>query len=389
MKVLVAHNLYRSSTPSGENRAVDEDIRMLRESGVDVVPMLMSSDSLSHSPRALASAAVGPVWSPQGVRMFKDLLAVHKPDLVHIHNPFPLVSPGVVRVALKAQIPVVQTVHNYRHTCVRGTHFRRGSVCVDCAALPIGWPGAVHACYRDSHAQSIAMVVGQSVNRSLWRKVSRFIALTDFMAERLRQSGIDEERIVVRPTACCGPRYVDSPGNGFLFSGRLDEAKGVPLLLDAWQRSGRSSVLTIAGDGPLRSDVLRAAKADPTIRFLGLVSSLKMEQLLRETSAVVMPSLWWEGYPRVICEAFAHGRPVVTSRVVGLASLVGTGLGWTHSAEPSDLAATLDMLTSDPVDVLRRGRLARQHWERQLSVSTSAARLIAIYEDVIRDLGRK
>src|SRR3954453_22081203 len=125
MRVLAAHNRYRSAAPSGENRVVDEEIHHLRGAGIDVVPMIEESDRLDAAGfRQMADAAVGPVYSFAGMRRFDGLVRQTKPDLVHLHNVFPLISPQIIRKAKEYGLAVVQTVHNYRHTCVKGVHFR-------------------------------------------------------------------------------------------------------------------------------------------------------------------------------------------------------------------------------------------------------------------------
>src|SRR6476646_2539541 len=118
MRVLVAHNLYRSATPSGETDLVRAEIDLLTEGGVEVAPLLTDSDDIAPGLRGALTAAPGPLYSRSGVRRFTSLVHSFQPDVVHVHNVFPLISPWVVRVAASAGLPVVQTVHNYRHGCV-------------------------------------------------------------------------------------------------------------------------------------------------------------------------------------------------------------------------------------------------------------------------------
>ena len=145
MKVLVAHNRYRSDVPSGESAVVDAEIADLRDAGVEVVPVIADSDTVAlRSPRGLVEAAAGPVYAPRGVPQFRAVLERERPDIVHVHNVYPLLSPWIVRTAHEHRVPVVHTVHNFRHDCVAGTYFRDGHICTDCKGRKGGQDDSFH-----------------------------------------------------------------------------------------------------------------------------------------------------------------------------------------------------------------------------------------------------
>src|SRR4051812_3063042 len=124
MRILVVHNRYRSSMPSGENRVVDDEVEMLQDTGLEVETFFRNSDDIEDfGPLKKAALAISPTYSAEAVRDFRQVITERRPDVVHLHNPFPLISPWVVRVAKDAGIPVVQTVHNYRMSCPAGTFF--------------------------------------------------------------------------------------------------------------------------------------------------------------------------------------------------------------------------------------------------------------------------
>src|ERR1043166_3888725 len=125
MKVVVAHNRYSSAQPSGENVMVDAEIAQLKAAGVGVVPFIRSSDEISTLPVARkALLPLSPIWAPTAQRDLAALLRAERPDVFHLHNPYPLLSPWVVRTAHRAGVPVVQTIHNYRHVCLAATFVR-------------------------------------------------------------------------------------------------------------------------------------------------------------------------------------------------------------------------------------------------------------------------
>jgi glycosyltransferase involved in cell wall biosynthesis len=386
VKVLVAHNRYRSASPSGENTLVDDEIGILRAAGVDVVPMIENSDRLEGAGlTGLAAAAVGPVYAPAGVRRFKDLLMRERPDVVHLHNVFPLISPQVVRVALALRVPVVQTMHNYRHSCVNGLQFRNGVVCTDCDGSRLSLPALHHGCYRGSRVQTLPMAIGRAVHRSTWPRVDRFLTLTPFMARRLAINGIQESRITVRPSWVPDPGKGDSAGDDFVYVGRLDEAKGVSLLLKAWEHAHTPRRLVIVGSGPLAGAVEAAAGRDPSIVYLGQQSAAGVAAAVNSATAVVVPSLWFEGFPLTVVEAFAHGRPVVALEGGSAASVVDDRVGWRVSRSHESLGALITAW--DPREADRRGRAARAAYQALYSPAAATASLLQVYCELTGRVG--
>ena len=383
MKVLVAHNRYRSDVPSGENQVVQAEIELLRSADVEVVSMLTDSDDI-RGMRGLAKAevALGPVYSRTGVRHFKELLQAHRPDLVHLHNVFPLISPAVISVARRQGLPVVHTVHNYRHSCVNGLHFRDGGPCTDCVGRRFPGPAVRHGCYRASRLQSVPMALSQAVHAETWRDIGRFLALTPFMARTLVREGVPEERIKIRPSWVHDPGPVQPLGEDVLFVGRLDEAKGVDLLLRAWASgppAGRR--LRMVGAGPLSSEVERAASGDSSIIYEGPLEPAQVRRAMDAAVAVVVPSMWFEGFPLVIAEAFAHGRPVLTTSGGSPASVVDESVGWVCAPQVRDLAHALTSITE--AEAGSRGRAARTRYETAHSPSSARQSLLATYNELL------
>lgn len=381
MRVLVAHNRYRSAAPSGENQLVAAEIDLLRAGGVDVVPMLTDSDDLA-GPLGALRGAPGPVYSPSGVRRFARLLREAQPDVVHLHNVYPLISPYVVRVAARAGVPVVHTVHNYRHGCVNGLHLRDGHTCTDCIGTRLGLPAVQHGCYRGSRLQTVPMAIGQVVHRGTWDDdVARYLALTPFMSDLLTRTGVPSERITVRPTWVPDPGFGGRPGRDVLYVGRLDEPKGIDRLLDAWElggaRSGRT--LVVAGDGPLRGRV-EAAVGTGTVRWLGQVPPDRVAAAMGNAAFVVVPSRVYEGYPLAVAEAFARGRPVLTVSGGSVGTIVDDAIGWVTDPTPTALAGAIREITDD--DVVQRGAAARASYERNNTPEQGLQSLLDTYAQV-------
>ncbi|PZG01371.1 glycosyltransferase family 4 protein, partial [Micromonospora deserti] len=326
MRIVVAHNRYREAQPSGENTIVDAEIAQLTAAGVEVLPFIRSSDEIPTMPKtAKALLPVSPIYAPRAQQELSRLITEHRPDVLHLHNPYPLLSPWVVRTAHRHGVPVVQTVHNYRQVCSSGLYFRDGMICQDCRGRALGVPAIVHRCYRGSRAQSALMATTLAVHRPTWRSVDRFIALTSAVAEHLRDYGIPAERIVVKPNAIPDPGRPAPLGTGFLFLGRLSPEKGLDLLLDAWRRhpDGALGPLRIAGDGELRPLVEAAAAERADVTFLGPLDRAGVRAALSASAVVLATSTWHDVLPTVIIEALAAGRPVLGTALGGIPYLVG------------------------------------------------------------------
>ena len=384
MRVVIVHNRYRSAQPSGENRVVESDIAALEAEGVEVFPYIRDSDEIDgFTAIGKAGVAVRPLVSPVDSIAFRRLLRGVQPHIVHLHNPYPLISPWIVRTAKSMRVPVVQTVHNYRHVCANGLYFRDGHECTDCVGKPFPWPAIAHGCYRDSKLQSIPMATSLWAHRSTWMMVDRFLPVGEHVADHLRAFGIPDHKIIVRPNVVADPGEPKPLGQGALFVGRLSEEKGIRLLLDAWKLSGVGveHTLTIAGDGELRPVVEAAAAADPSIRYLGLVPSAEVGALYDSAALVVAPSLSQETDGLAAVSAMAAGRPVVATDGTASRHHIGEAAGWLVERNSAHVANTLQNL-NDRDELWARGRCARDRY--LVNRDASRMRSTCAYTDLVR-----
>ena len=381
VKVVVAHNRYSSAQPSGENIVVDSEIAQLTGAGVTVVPFLRSSDEIADLGPVGKLALMGsPVYSRSTQRELSAMLERERPDVLHLHNPYPFLSPAVVRTAQRHGVPVVQTVHNYRQVCVNGLYFRDGHLCHDCRGRMVGLPGVLHGCYRGSKAQSAVMATALAVNRGTWRRLDRYIALTEAVADHLRGFGVSDDRITVKPNGVPDPGEPAPPGDGFVYVGRLSDEKGVSLLLDAWERhpDGALGRLAVAGDGPLRAAVAAAAARRGDIEYFGQVTPAERDDLLRAAAALVTASVCEDVLPTVVIEAMAHGRPVLTTDLGGPPSMVAdTGVVVAPTVE-----ALADGLARMRVAAAELSGRARQRYLSHFTPEVVLSRQLEIYREL-------
>ena len=282
------------------------------------------NDDISAMSRVRAGMST--LWNRDMYERLRRRLRLDRPAVVHFHNTFPLLSPAVYYAAARERVPVVQTLHNFRLLCINGLLMRDGRVCEDCLGRPIGWPGVLHRCYRDDRLASATVVAMQVLHRSLgsWRKkVDRFIAASAFSRGKLVSGGLPAGKIVVKPNFVDPDPGVGAGGGGYaLFVGRLSVEKGIGTLLKAWTEGDALPPLRIVGAGPLAGSVSDACAGSATIDWLGSRTLSEVLDLVGDARFVIVPSVCYENFPRVIAESFAKGTPVIASNHGSLAEIV-------------------------------------------------------------------
>ena len=384
MRVLIVHNKYLQY--GGEDAVVAAESNLLLERGIEVERY--ERDNLDVANLTSLRLAVDTVWSRRSLREVGALLDRLRIDVVHCHNTFPLVSPSVYRAAADRGIPVVQSLHNFRLFCPQAFLLRNDKPCEDCiGTLP--WRGVAHRCYRGSAAQSAVLVAMVGVNRAIgsYRKpVTRYIALNEFCRKKFVQAGLPAERIVVKPNFVDPPPVsLDMPRRGALFVGRLSREKGVCAIAGAWRLLRSAGVsLDVIGDGP-DAEVLSGIEG---VRLRGPASSAQVYDAMARAAYLLMPSIWYENFPRVLVEAFACGLPVITSRLGAMAELVEDGLTGllVEPGDAADLADKIAWANAHPAEMREMGQAARRRYEHSYTGDVNFSRLTAIYREAILEV---
>ena len=397
MRILLVHNRYRSDVPSGENVVVDDEAGLLEEYGCVVERLELSSDDIASWPlHRRASLPLRVVWSREGDRLVGDAIARFAPDVVHVHNTFPLFSPSVLRAARRSGTAVVQTLHNFRPLCPAATFFRDGAVCEECLGrLPL--PALRHGCYRESRTLTAPLVAMSSVHRlaETWRRcVDLSITPSDFTRRKYLAAGWPESRLAVKYNTVRDPGAPRvGPGSGFVCISRLGPEKGVELLLDAWRVAfpRGEALLTILGSGVDEAEIRRRAAVTPGVELRGQVSRSDAAAALAGARAVLVPSRCYEGFPRVVAEAFAAGVPVVASRLGALAEIVEDGVTGllVRPGDPVAAAQAVGVLERSDEMSCKLGRSARDAFRLTLSGAATTRRLIQLYERVVAARARR
>lgn len=396
MKVLLAHNHYRSAAPSGEDAVFRNEWRLLRQNGIEVVAYERFNDEIPEEHwSAQAGVALASAWSRATYRELSRLIRRTRPDVAHFHNTFPLVSPSAWAACRDQGVAVVQTLHNYRLVCAGGLLTRDGRPCEECLEGSM-LPALRHRCYRASLAATGAvvwMLVSNRLRGSYRELVDRYIALTGFAADRLAAGGLPRERIEIKPNFIEHTRAPARKRAAYaVYVGRLSAEKGVRTLLQAW-KSVEGLALKIVGDGPLRDELERQARRDGLdAQFLGRLAPEAVLDVVGRAYLQVVPSEWYEGFPMVVVEAYACGTPVVASRIGSLDEIVDegqTGMKF-RAGDAADLAKVVNALRRLPALLeAMRGQAHRMFRERY-SPERNFAQLMAIYQRALarRNAGR-
>ena len=385
MKVLLVHNAYQHR--GGEDAVVEAEADLLRARGVSVSTHIANNDALSGMSAKLRAAA-NVEHNASAIAPVIDLARRENPDVIHVHNFFPVLSPGLHLELASRGFPIVQTLHNYRLLCANAMFMRENEVCEKC--LTGTRLNAVrHRCYRDSAIGSATVLRFQnaSIGSARWlQSISRFVALTAFQREKLVQGGLPPEKTAIKgnfvPHLGAGAAWADRAGA--LFVGRIAPGKGVDLLARAW-RHLPDVPLTIVGDGPDLEAV--RAMAPPHVAFRGRLDKEAVMKLMAQAKFLIVPSTWYEGFPMTIVEAFASGLPVLGSNLGGVAEIVRPGANGMlfEPGDPGAIERSVRDAFEDHEAGAQMSRHAQADYARLYSEDANFLAITKIYKDAIKE----
>ncbi|WP_334107023.1 glycosyltransferase family 4 protein [Methylobacillus sp.] len=380
-KVLVVHNAYQHK--GGEDTVVESECQMLRKFGHDVEVYTRHNDNIALLGNARLVKQT--LWSSTSSSDIAEVIRRFHPDVIHVHNTFPLISPSIYWRAAESGIPVVQTLHNFRLMCPQAMFLRDGDVCEDCLGH-VPWRGVMRKCYRESMVQSAVLGAMVTLHRGMgtWRnKITRYIALNDFCRNKFIQGGLPASKIVIKPNFVDFDAPPSVLRQGFLFVGRLSKEKGVSTLVSAMASMPAEVSVNVAGTGPEQSLI----EGRQNVIALGALSTEQVRQKMSSALALVLPSIWYENFPRTLVEAFACGLPVIASRIGALAELVEDGVTGLlfDPGDAEDLAAKLRWAVDNRDAMAAMGKSARLLYEREFTIERNYNQLVTIYKEAIAE----
>ena len=357
--------------------------------GHDVHTFTRESDEIRDDGlRGLMHGGLTYPWNPLEVSRLRKFMHATRPDIVHVHNTFPLISPGVFW-AIRDYAASVFTTHNYRLFCASGLLLRDGAICTRCLDESSVMPALRYGCYRHSRIATLPVATSIALHRPIgtWRsRVDAFIALTEFQRDKLVAAGLPAERVHVKSNFFAGNPSVIAWGErrkAALFVGRLTAEKGVEYLIRAWLELQSAPPLRIVGDGPLRAplEALAKSRGSANIEFLGAVAPEVAVREVAEAKLLFVPSIWFEGFPIVLQEAFAAGTPCAVSDIGALSTLVKDGTnGLVFKARSATAIAELvRRVWADDALSARISAGARTSFEANYTEEINHRRLMEIY----------
>lgn len=356
-RVLIVHNRYQ--LPGGEDTVVDNEKKLLEDNGHDVILYTRNNNEINSMSRlSKLMIPVAFIYSFKTHREINKIIKEKQVEIVHVHNTLCLISPAVYYAAISNNVPVIQTIHNFRLLCPGATFYHDGKVCEDCVGK--GLLCAVkHNCYRNSKIQTLACVLGIKIHRltGINSKIN-YICLTEFNKRKLmEQKQIKESRIFVKPNFVKTNSNIISFAerkNQFVFVGRLDKLKGIDLLLEAWKKLGEEALdLIVCGTGPLKEWCLKYVADNhlAKVKMIGFVKSEDVKKIMGESKALILPSQWYEGFPMSIVEAYSVGTPVLGSDIGNVGNIIETNVtGWKFKYNSVDDLIKATKCTKDIVD---------------------------------------
>jgi glycosyltransferase involved in cell wall biosynthesis len=383
MKIMMVHNQYQQA--GGEDTVFELESELLESHGHEVRKLVVDNDHIQGFPAKL-KAALSVTYSDSSRLLMMGELDKFDPNVVHVHNFFPVLTPSIFNACKQLNVPVVHTLHNYRLICPSGILMIDGEIYERSVTGSAYW-SVLKKAYRNSYLGTLAvarMVEYHKKFRTWHTAVSRFIALTQFAKDKFIEAGFPSGKITVKPNFICDPMDGQDTVNhdhraGALFVGRLCEEKGIRTLMEAWRSVDYP--LTVAGDGPLYNECYCSSG---NINFVGNKSYKEISTLMNKAAFLVMPSEWYEGLPMVLVEAYAHGLPVIASDLGGLSELVLEGeTGTKFPPGQSDvLASKACSLIGDITLRSSLGENARKLYERKYTPEKNYSQLIGLYEEL-------
>ncbi|MFC1762282.1 glycosyltransferase family 4 protein [Planctomycetota bacterium] len=378
MRIVQAHNYYRYW--GGEDGMFESICRLLVNHGQDVLPLVRDSKDLNGLWGRLRGFAAG-IYSVSAKKALDAILTKHRPDILHLHNPYPLLSPSILVACKQQNVPVVMRCPNYRLICPISLCYVKGEHCHRCETGSEMW--CVLKNCRDNIVESLGYALRAAFARKLEifeKNITLYMTPSEYVRKRLVGAGYDSARILVLPNTVSVPDDQDIPSNGkyVAYAGRMSSEKGIPTLLKAADRTGLS--VHLAGDHSVIPEVQRFAPA--RCCFRGQLRREELFKFYRGARFVVIPSLVHETFGLVVAEAMSHGLPVIASRVGGIPEIVDDGVTGllVEPDNPEALASKMQILWDNPELCRKMGQAGRAKVIREYTEDVYYQRLMAAFE---------
>lgn len=380
MRILLCHTYYQLR--GGEDAVFEQEYSLLKKDHI--------VENLSFSNKGGWRGALQffmSLWNFKAISKLKLHIEEFKPDVIHIHNWHFASGPSIIYAANKMGIPIVLTLHNFRLLCPSATLLHDGKIFEASLNSSFPWLAIQNKVYRNSTILTfwLAFVVYFHKKIGTWTKVDRFITLTSFAKDLYHKSSlrIPKEKLVVKPNFVHDNNGISDRADHFLFVGRLSKEKGIDLLLNAFRSTeGR---LVVAGKGFLSVEVEKAQRENLNISYVGDLTPSEVQSQMLKCTALLFPSIWYEGMPMTIIEAFSTSTPVIASNLGSMAAMIKHGYNGLlfEPGDAEDLKRTIThwQNLSDEAKIQYQ-KNARDTYEHLYKPEENLEHLLAIYKDL-------
>lgn len=391
MKVLIVHNFHRSGSASGDDQVFRHESALLETAGATVLRYTVKNDSFDQQ-NGLGKilSALSMFWSGKTYREIRRLCRTEKPDVVHVHTFFPLLSPSVFVAAHRSGAKVVQTLHDTRYVCPNATSMRGAELCNACA------DGKYlrmykYKCFKGSRLQSFIVACIFKIHRLLrvfYRNIDTYVCLNNVQMELLEQAGFDRNKMIKKYNSVSQLVPVetplpDLPERFVVYYGRIGEEKGIDVLLDVWKRLAEIP-LVVMGDGPLAEDFQKFIKSNQitNVQYLGFTPHDQCIAIVQKAEFVVLPSICYEGCSMVMVESFSLKKPVVATDIGFMKEAVQNGYNGIkcNLKDVEDFTTQIRYLWEHPLKAEAMGENAYQDYRKKYTEEADVQNLLELYE---------
>lgn len=395
MKVLVVHNFHRSGSASGDDQVFKHETAMLKNAGIELLRYTIHTDEFDKKNKAgKLLVSLDMFWSPKTYRDIQRICKEEKPDIVHVHTFFPLLSPAVFVAAHRSGVKVIQTLHDTRYVCPNASSICNGELCTLCTDGKY-FRMVSKKCFKNSKVQSLAAALIFGVhrwNRTFYRNIDRYIYLNESQKALFLKAGFSSRKLVKKYNSVPEPTPVNSerdlPQRYAVYCGRIGQEKGISVLCSAWEKLP-DVPLVIMGAGPQEDMLNQFIKTHPDlqIQYLGYVPHDECQGIMGNAEFVLLPSICYEGCSMTVIEAFSLGKPVIATDI-GFMHEAISAVGMNTVFPMKDynaLSHKVMELWNDPDLCSQYGKIARNEYENKYSESIDIANLMKIYYDCISE----
>lgn len=393
MKVLAIHNFHRKGSASGDDQVFKSETKLLECHGNEVIRYTVSNDEFDNSGLiGKILATLGMLWSLKNYNAVKRIIKIERPDIVHVHTFFPLLSPSILYAAKRSGAKVVVTLHDTRFVCPCSTSLRGTELCNKCGDGKY-FRMCKYGCFKNSKLQSFIVACifyYHRLRKTFYTQIDHYICLNENQIKLLTDIGFENHKITKKynfvPDAEANIQAIKVdglPARYVVFYGRIGIEKGIRQLMQIWEELP-DIPLVVMGTGPLEEEFRIWADQHKNVYFLGYTQHDICLSIVKGGEFVVFPSIWYEGCSMVEIETESLGKALIATDIGFSAEAIENGMNG-YKVKLEDTQGFVDIiqyLWGDPDLTKKIGENARKDYESKYLPEDNYNQLIKVYENV-------